>query len=615
MSEVAKAPQTLESVTIRFAGDSGDGMQLTGTQFTETSAVMGNDLSTFPDFPSEIRAPAGTLAGVSGFQLQFSSQEVHTHGDAPDVLVAMNPAALKVAVGDLKENGIIIVDRDAFTDKNMNLAGYESDPFSDGSLAAYRVFDIEITKLTLNAIQELGLPQKQAVRCKNFFALGTVYWLFSRELQYTESWIESKFGAKTPSLAKANKLALNAGYNYGLNTHIFPNNYVIAQAPVEKGLYRKVTGNEAVGLGAVTAAELAGVELFLGSYPITPASEILHFLSHQRHLGVKTFQAEDEIAGICSAIGASYAGAAALTTTSGPGLALKTEAMGLATILEIPLVIVNVQRGGPSTGLPTKTEQSDLFQSLFARNGDSPMPVLAATSPGDCFWATIEAFRVALRYMTPVVLLTDGYLAQGSAPWKVPQISELEKIPVEFATDPEGFQPYARNEDLSRPWAIPGTPGMMHRVGGLEKQNITGHVSHDPANHQVMSDLRAEKIRKVQDMIPATEVYGDADAKLAVVGWGGSFGAIRGAVDHLRAQGVKLAHIHPRFLNPLPKDLGEILAGFDRILLPELNMGQLAYVLRANYGIEVARYNKLEGKPFKEAEIVTAIRAQLEEMG
>lgn len=612
---MAKVPEILESVTIRFAGDSGDGMQLTGKQFTETSAGLGNDLSTFPDFPSEIRAPAGTIAGVSGFQLHFSSKEVHTHGDAPDVVVVMNPAALKVSLSDLKPNGIIIVDRSAFSKKNLKLAGFEQDPLLDESLAAFRVFPIEITKLTLEAIKGLSLPRKQASRSKNFFALGVVYWLFSRPLDRSLEWLQEKFAKKAPKIAEANSIALKAGFNYGLTTVLFRNNYVVKQAPVSTGRYRNVTGNEAVALGATTAAELASLKLFLGSYPITPASEILHFLSGYRHLGVKTFQAEDEIAGICSSIGASYAGAMAITTTSGPGLALKTEAMGLATILELPLVIVNVQRGGPSTGLPTKTEQGDLFQSLFGRNGDCPIPVLAASSPGDCFWTTIEAFRIAIRYMTPVVLLTDGYIAQGAEPWKIPDISKLEKIPVEFATDPEGFLPYERDEQLSRPWAIPGTPHLEHRVGSLEKQNRTGNVSHDPHNHQLMTELRAQKIENVANLYPSTELHGDAEARLLVLSWGSSLGAARSAVNTLRAEGHKLAHINLRYLNPMPQDLGELLARFDRILIPELNMGQLAFLIRAHYGIKAERYNKVQGKPFKESEILGAIKAQLEEMG
>ncbi|MCA9557853.1 MAG: 2-oxoacid:acceptor oxidoreductase subunit alpha, partial [Myxococcales bacterium] len=467
MSKASDAVETVETVAIRFAGDSGDGMQLTGTQFTQTSALAGNDLATFPDFPAEIRAPAGSLAGVSGFQLNFSSREVFTHGDAPDVLVAMNPAALRVNLPDLKPGGILIANTQAFSDKNLERAGYSENPLEDGSLSAYKVYPVDITTMTLNAIADVGLNQRAAVRSKNFFALGLVYWLFNRDLAHTERWIEAKFRAKTPEVADANLHALRAGYNYGETAELFDHSYMVRKASIPAGRYRNITGNEALGLGMLAAAELSGLELFLGSYPITPASDILHFLSKQKHLGVKTFQAEDEIAAVAAAVGAAFAGGLALTTTSGPGIALKGEAMGLAMMLELPLIVVNVQRGGPSTGLPTKTEQSDLLQALFGRNGECPMPVVAAMSPGDCFETAIEAVRIAVRHMVPVVLLSDGYLANGAEPWKVPEMAALEPIPVEFHTQVEGFQPYNRDENLARPWAVPGTPGLEHRVGGL----------------------------------------------------------------------------------------------------------------------------------------------------
>lgn len=606
-------PQQLETVIIRFAGDSGDGMQLTGNQFTQTSALAGNDLATFPDYPAEIRAPAGSLAGVSGFQLSFSSHEVFTPGDAPDVLVAMNPAAFKVNLSDLKDNGILIVNTSAFTKKDLAKAGFESNPLEDESLTSrYRVYPVDITKITLNAIADLGLPQRAAVRSKNFFALGLVYWMFSRSLDHTLAWVEGRFRAKMPLVADANIKALKAGYNYGETAEIFTECYEVKSAEIEPGRYRNITGNEAVAFGMAAAAELAGLQLFLGSYPITPASDILHHLSKLKHLGVKTFQAEDEIAGICMAIGASYAGALALTTSSGPGIALKGEALGLVMMLELPLVIVNVQRGGPSTGLPTKTEQSDLLQAMYGRNGEAPIPVIAASTSGDCFHAAIEAARIAIRHRTPVMLLTDGYLANGSEPWKIPDMADFAAIDPNFATDPEGFQPYSRDDNLARPWAVPGTPGLEHRVGGLEKQHLTGNVSGDPENHEFMCNLRAERVERIADHIPPLEIHGEESGKVLVLGWGGTFGALRAGTTRLQENGHSVSHVHLRHINPFPKDLGEIMGRFDRVLIPELNRGQLLGIIRARYLIDAVGLNKLQGKPFKEAEIVEAVTRQLE---
>lgn len=606
--------ETIEkgTVAIRFAGDSGDGMQLTGTQFTETTTVVGNDIATFPDFPAEIRAPAGTLAGVSGYQLNFSSEDIYTHGDAPDVLVAMNPAALKVNIADLKKDGIVIINTDAFTKRNIEKAGYESNPLEDGALDDYRVYPVDITTMTLNAIADCGLSQRAAVRSKNFFALGLVYWMFNRPLEHTVEWIDKKFKARMPAVAEANQKALKAGYFYGETAEVFTHNYIVKPAVLEKGRYRGVAGNPATAMGFLAAAELSGLDLFLGSYPITPASDILHFLSNYKHLGVRTFQAEDEIAGVCTAIGAAYAGALALTTTSGPGIALKGEAIGLAAITELPLVIINIQRGGPSTGLPTKTEQSDLLQAMYGRNGDCPIPIIAAATPSDCFDTAIEAARIALRHMTPVMMLTDGYLANGSEPWKFPVVSELEPIEVNFRTDPEGFQPYGRDENLARPWAIPGTPGLEHRLGGLEKEHLTGNVCYDPDNHQFMTNLRHEKVQRVADHIPPTEVFGEQSGDVLVLAWGSTFGAVRAAVRRLVNQGKSVGHVHLRHINPFPKDLAEILARFKTVIIPEMNMGQLALMVRSEYLVDARSITKVQGKPFKEAELTRAISAELE---
>lgn len=607
-----KTTEALETVAIRFAGDSGDGMQLTGDQFTGTTALVGNDLATFPDFPAEIRAPAGSLAGVSGFQINFSSREVHTPGDRPDVLVAMNPAALRTNLADLKPGGILILNSEAFNKKNLQRAGYESDPQTDGTLAAYKVFPVDITGMTLQAISDLGLNQRAAVRTKNFFALGLVYWMFNRPLDHTLQWIRRRFGATAPDIAEANERALKAGYHYGETAEIFTHSYVVEQAKIAPGRYRRISGNEALGLGLLAAAELSGLDLFLGSYPITPASDILHYLSKQKHLGVRTFQAEDEIAAICAALGAAYAGGLGVTTTSGPGMALKAEAMNLALMLELPLIIVDVQRAGPSTGMPTKTEQADLLQAMFGRNGEAPLAIVAPSSPGDCFWMAIEAARIAVTHMIPVVILSDGYLANGAEPWRIPQMADIPRIPVKFRTDPEGFQPYLRDEVLARPWAIPGTPGLEHRIGGLEKQHLTGNVSYDPANHEHMVRLRAEKLQKIADHLPPTPVAGAEEGEVLVIGWGGTAGAITAAVAALNAQGRRVGHVHLRHLSPLPNDLGEIMGRFRTVVVPELNLGQLAFLLRARYGTHIRSVTKVQGRPFMESEIRDAIAAHLE---
>jgi 2-oxoglutarate ferredoxin oxidoreductase subunit alpha len=592
-----KAVETVSTVAIRFAGDSGDGMQVTGSQFTDTTALAGNDLATFPDFPAEIRAPAGSLAGVSGFQIKFSSEAVFTPGDAPDVLVAMNPAALRVNLRDLKPGGMLILNSEAFTAKNIERAGYTQSPFDDASLQPFKVFKADITGMTLKAVEELKLNNRAAVRCKNFFALGLVYWLYGRDPQHTVAWVEQKF--KDPALREANLRAMKAGYHFGETAELFDHSYEIKQAQIAPGRYRNITGNEALSLGLLAAAELSGLNLYLGSYPITPASDILHELARFKHLGVRTFQAEDEIAAICSAIGAAYAGALALTTTSGPGLALKSEAMGLALMLELPLIIVNVQRAGPSTGMPTKTEQADLMQVMYGRNGEAPIPIIAACS-------------VAITHMTPVVLLSDGYIANSSEPWPVPDMKALAPIPVKFKTEVEGFQPYARDENLARPWALPGTPGLEHRIGGLEKQHLTGNISYDADNHEFMSKLRHQRVQKIADSLPPTEVFGDASGELLVIGWGDTFGAIRAGVEQARASGHTVGHVQLRWLNPFPNDLGDLLTRYKRVLVPELNLGQLVKLLRARYLVDVRSFPKIQGQPFKESEIVQAIKQQLE---
>ncbi|MFA6232970.1 MAG: 2-oxoacid:acceptor oxidoreductase subunit alpha [Bacteroidota bacterium] len=592
----------VEDVTIRFAGDSGDGMQLTGTQFTTTTAQLGNDLSTFPDYPSEIRAPSGTLYGVSGFQIHFSSRAIHTPGDRFDTLVAMNPAALKVNLKLLHEGGNIVVNTDTFDTKNLKLAKYETNPLEDDTLRAYKIFPVPITSLTTTALAETGLSPKEMARSKNFFALGLLYWMYSRPMEPTLEWIETKFG-KTPTVAKANELALRAGYSFGNITEVFSVQYNVRPAKLPAGTYRNVTGNEATALGMVAACVKSGLPGFLGSYPITPATEILQELARRKNFGFKTFQAEDEIAGVCTAIGAAFGGSLAFTTTSGPGMALKTEAIGLALMVELPLVIINVQRGGPSTGLPTKPEQSDLFQAVLGRNGEAPVPVVAACSPAGCFFAAFEASRIALKYMTPVILLTDGYLANGSEPWMLPDENELPDISVPFATDPENFKPYERDDHLSRPWAVPGMAGFEHRIGGLEKQHITGNVSQDPANHQLMVEMRANKIAGIANDIAEQMVFGPDTADLAIVGWGGSYGAIRTAVERMQAENKSVAHIHIKHLNPFPKNLGEMLGRYKKILIPEMNLGQLAFLLRAKYLIEPISQCKVQGLPFAPNEI------------
>lgn len=608
-----KHVETLESSVIRFAGDSGDGMQLTGTQFTETSALAGNDVATFPDYPAEIRAPAGTVAGVSGFQIQLSSHEIFTPGDAPDLLVAMNAAALKVNLPDVKKGGTLLLNTSGFNNKSLAKAGLASSPLEDGSLSGYRVVPVDITALTLKAIEGTQLGRKAAERAKNFYALGIVQWMYNQTLSHTEEWIEHKFGKKHPEFAEVNLAALRAGYSYGEHAEIFSHSrYVVPVAAIAPGRYKNISGNEAVAVGLVTAAQKAGLQLFLGSYPITPASDILHALALLRRFDVTTFQAEDEIAAITSAIGAAYAGALATTTTSGPGLALKGEGLGFAVMLELPLIVVDVQRGGPSTGLPTKTEQADLLQALYGRHGEAPLPVIAASSPGDCFWSAIEAARIAIRHMTPVVLLTDGYLANGVEPFKIPDVDAIPEIPVVFRTQKEGFFPYLRDKNLARPWAVPGTPGLEHRIGGIEKDQLTGAISYDGPNHEAMIRTRAAKIEKVADFYEPTEVFGAANGKVLLVGWGSTFGAIRSATRTLQARGAAVGHVHLRHLNPLPRDLGDIMKRYETVIVPELNAGQLAMVLKARFLRDVVSHTKVQGKPFKESELIEAVARYVE---
>jgi 2-oxoglutarate ferredoxin oxidoreductase subunit alpha len=605
---MGKTFKTIDDAVIRFAGDSGDGMQLTGGRFTETTAVVGNDLSTLPDFPAEIRAPAGSLAGVSAFQIHFSSKDIHTPGDSPDVLVAMNPAALKVHQKEIVPGGTIIINTDAFTKKNMNFAGYESSPIEDGSLDDYfTVIPIEMNKLVTAACEDLEMSRKFVSRTKNFFALGVLYYMYDRPLEATEKWLEKKFAGKD-TIIEANKRAMNAGYNYADTTELFTTRFKVEKASLPKGTYRNINGNYATALGLLAASEKSKLKLFYGGYPITPASDILHTLAAWKHFGVQTFQAEDEIAGISSIIGAAFTGNLSVTATSGPGIALKGEAMGLAVMIELPMVIINVQRGGPSTGLPTKTEQADLNQALYGRNGEAPIPLIAASTPGDCFYAAYEASRIALKYMTPVVLLSDGYLANGSEPWKIPNVKDLEPIDVKFAKgskSKDNFLPYERdNKTLSRPWAIPGTPGLEHRVGGLEKAENTGHVSYDPDNHQRMVELRQEKVNRIQDDIAKTEVYGDDSGDVLIVSWGGTYGSCRSAVETLHEDGKSVSHIHLRWISPLPKDLGEIIIKFKNILVPEINMGQLIKLLRAEYLVDAKGLNQVTGRPISATRII-----------
>lgn len=603
--------EEIESAVIRFAGDSGDGIQLTGMQFTTTTAFAGNDLATFPDFPAEIRAPVGTTAGVSGFQIQFSSRPVLTPGDAPDVFVAMNPAALKANVKDIKKGGMILVNKDTFTDANLKKAGYAANPLEDSTLSEFRVIPVELGRLTRNALDGMGLTATETERCKNFFALGMMYWLYDRPMEATLKWIETKF-KKNPKYVEANLKALHAGNAYAETAEIFGHHFRVNKAPIKAGQYRNITGNEATALGFVAASSVSGLPLWLGSYPITPASDVLHELSKHKNFGVKTFQAEDEIAAIGTAIGAAFAGHLALTSTSGPGVALKAEAIGLAVMTELPLVILNVQRGGPSTGLPTKTEQADLFQALYGRNGECPVVVIAASTPGDCFEAAYEAARIAVKYMTPVFLLTDGYLANGSEPWLIPDTTSLKKFAKAPPPPLSEFKLYKRDPDtMARPWVSPGMPGYEHRIGGIEKQDITGNISYDPDNHELMVRLRAAKVNKVAQDIPPTEVLGEKKGKVLVIGWGGTYGAITAGVQNLQKAGKSVSAVHLRHLNPLPPDLGDIMAGFEHVIVPELNMGQLLKVLRAKYLVPATGLNKVKGQPFKVSEIEAGIEAVL----
>ena len=606
-----KQLESLETVGVRFAGDSGDGMQITGDQFTNTAAVLGNDLATFPDFPAEIRAPAGTLPGVSGFQVHIASTEIYTPGDHPDVLVAMNPAALKVNLKQLPTSGILICDTDAFDDRNLQKAGYKSNPLKDGTLSGYRVFAVPLTTLTETVLEGQELTTAEKRRCKNFYALGMTYWLFSRPLENTIKFLEQKF-AKKPQYIKANVTALKGGYAYCEASEEFQVRYEVQAAPQQPGLYKNVSGNGSLALGLVAASVKAKLPLFYGSYPITPASDILHELASYKNFGVITFQAEDEIAAVTSAIGASFGGAIGVTGSSGPGIALKGEALGLAVMVELPLVVVNVQRAGPSTGMPTKTEQADLLQALFGRNGDAPVPVLAPQSPADCFAMAFEAMRIAVKYMVPVFLLSDGYIANGAEPWRMPtSFDELPDVPVAFRTDPKNFEPYARDDaTLARPWVKPGTPGLQHRIGGLEKADRTGNVSYDAQNHQRMTNLRAEKVQRVVQEVPDLEVFGDEEGDLLVIGWGGTYGAIHSAVRRARRDGRSVSQAHLRYLNPFPANLPDVLKRYKRILCPELNTGQLRMVLRSRFLIDVVGLNKVEGQPFKVAEI----RSRIEEM-
>lgn len=611
-----KPIEELDSAVIRFCGDSGDGMQLVGTQFTNVSAAFGNDVSTFPDFPAEIRAPAGTLPGVSGFQLHFSSRDIYTPGDLVDTLVVMNPAALKTNVADLKRGGILIVNEDEFDTSNLDKAGYESNPLADENLRTrFDVHKVPMTRLTRDAVAGLGLSTKEAGRCKNFFALGVVYWLYDRDAKPTEAWITDKF-KKTPGIAEANLRALRGGYNYGYSVESFPKHYQVPKAKLQPGKYRKITGNEATAWGLVTAAKQAGKRLYYAGYPITPASDILHELSMMKNFGVRTFQAEDEIAAMASVCGAAFAGEIAVTASSGPGICLKGEAMGLGVMTELPMVIVDVQRGGPSTGLPTKTEQSDLLLAFFGRNGDSPLPIIAAATPGDCFAMAQEAVRIAVEFMTPVILLTDGFLANGAEPWLIPKMADFPPICIvhpegrprtngsangHAATgdaSSNGYMPYLRNEKGARPWAVPGTPGLEHRIGGLEKADVTGNIDYSPANHHKMVMNRVNKVAGIANYIPLQEVLGPATGKLLVVSWGGTYGAVRTAAQVMQQRGQSVAHAHLRYLNPFPRNFAELLKKYDKVLVPELNTGQLRLLIRGNFLVDAVGFNKIQGKPF-----------------
>ncbi|MCA9672701.1 MAG: 2-oxoacid:acceptor oxidoreductase subunit alpha [Myxococcales bacterium] len=599
----------LDRVTIRFAGDSGDGMQLVGSHFTTTSAVIGNDVQTLPDFPAEIRAPAGSLPGVSAFQISFAAEDIFTPGDRPDVLVAMNPAALKANLSELPRGATIIVNDDEFNKANLKKAAYEENPLDTDALDGFTVHRVPITSMTTRALEDSDLTAQQKARCKNFFALGLMYWLFDRPLDSTLDMINEKFATRA-TLREANVAVLKAGHAYGETTEMFHETFHVPPAELEPGLYRNITGNAATALGFLAASQQAGTPLFYGSYPITPASDVLHELARFKNFGVKTFQAEDEISAVCATVGAAWGGALALTGTSGPGLALKGEAVGMAVMVELPMVIINVQRGGPSTGLPTKTEQADLLQAIYGRNGESPLCIVAPCTPSDCFTMAIEAFRIAVKHMTPVIYLSDGYLGNGAEPWKIPDVASLPAIKVAYATQPgegEEFLPYKRDEWLARPWAIPGTEGLEHRIGTLEKQDLTGNVSYDPANHQHMTDLRAAKIERIADDIPPLEAFGGDSGELAVVGWGGTYGALRSAVTRAQRRGAKVSHIHLRHLNPMPKNTGELLSRFDKVLVAELNCGQLRALLRAKFLIDCAGLNKVAGQPFRVSEVEAKI--------
>ncbi len=599
-----KPTEQIEGVAIRFCGDSGDGMQLTGTKFTESTALAGNDLSTLPDFPAEIRAPAGTLAGVSGFQIHFASTDVRTPADQPDVLVAFNPAALRANIEDVRPGGTVIINSDAFNKKSLQRAGYEDDPLP-AIRERFHLVEIPITNLNREAIKDLGLGSRDSDRSKNFFALGLMYWLYNRPVESTLRWLKARF---RDQVLEANVRVLKAGYAFGETTELFPRSFIVPRAKIQPGTYRNITGNTALAWGIVAAGVQMERPIFLGAYPITPASDVLHEVARFRNFGVKTFQAEDEIAAISASIGASFAGHLAVTTTSGPGMVLKQEALGLAVMTELPLVVVDIQRSGPSTGMPTKIEQGDLLLALYGRNSESPLPVLAASSPGDCFYTMLEAFRIAVTYMTPVVVLSDSYLANSAEPWLIPDPAELPRHPVGYRRDPKGFQPYLRDpETLARPWAIPGTPGLEHRIGGLSKQDVTGNVSYDPVNNARMIELRAEKVARIAQELPPVEVVGDDHGDLLVVGWGGTQGAIASAVESARADGLAVSAIHLRHLNPFPPNLEEVLRGFEQVLVPELNGGQLAMLLRARFLVPAQSFPKVQGQPFKVAEIRTRI--------
>ena len=611
-----KTVNIVSGITVRLCGDSGDGMQLLGTQLTNTSALAGNDVATFPDFPAEIRAPRGTRAGVSGFQVQFSSEQIFTPGDVLDALVVMNPAAMVTNIADLRKGGILIANEDGFNEKEYKLAKVDANPLEAEIIqSSYRLFKVPMTKLTRDAVSALGLGNKEAERCKNFFAMGLVYWLFGRSLEPTLRFITDKFAKKYPDVAKANEASLRAGWAYGETTEAFGDSYQVDAAELTPGTYRNIMGNQALAWGLIAASRLSGKDLFYGTYPITPATDILHELTRYKNFGVRTFQAEDEIAAIGATIGAAFGGSMGVTASSGPGIALKAEAMGLGVMLELPMIIINVQRGGPSTGLPTKTEQSDLLQAMFARNGEAPLAILAPRGPGDCFAIAVEAWRIAVECMTPVMILSDGYIANGSEPWKIPDLVSMPRIIVshpEESTNPdESFQPYARDENLARPWAIPGTPGLMHRVGGLEKQDGTGNISYEPENHQHMVNTRARKISEIADRIPPQDVFGALTGDILVVSWGGTYGACHTAVHRCQQSGLSVSHAHLRYMNPMPSNIGELLRSFKTVLVPELNSGQLRMLLRAKHLVDCIGINKVKGKPFSVHELVDAIKSHV----